>query len=136
MLLCGTDWMKELIRGELETAAFIHSFIHSFKLFLWRLFKSTATTTQRRSRPSMNTASDFHADAPKATASEELAQVLYVAARADSNQRPFGHKATNLPMSHPAPQSVDLQNCSLVEQQQPRHLGPTITSRYMWFGQR
>ena len=45
--------------------------IHSFRLFLQRLFKST-TTTQRRSR--LYTVSEFQAEAPQATASELLAQ--------------------------------------------------------------
>ena len=38
---------------------FYYSFIHSFWLFLQRLFKSTAT--QRRSRHSTDTVSEFHA---------------------------------------------------------------------------
>ena len=42
-----------------------------FRLFLWHLFKST--TTQRRSRRSMDTVSEFHAEAPQATVSEGLA---------------------------------------------------------------
>src|SRR6218665_3867919 len=54
--------------------------IHSFRLFLQRLFKSTAT--QRRSRHSTDAVSEFHAEAPQATASEGLAQGPYVAARA------------------------------------------------------
>jgi len=52
--------------------------IHSFMLFLWRLFKST--TTQKRSRHS--TGSKFHAEAPLATVSEGLAQGTYAAVRA------------------------------------------------------
>src|SRR6218665_1982151 len=47
--------------------------------FLWRLFKST--NTQRRSRHSTDTVSEFHAEAPQATASEGLAHGSYVAAR-------------------------------------------------------
>ena len=46
------------------------SFIHSFRLFLQHLFKST--TTQRRSRHCTDTVSEFHAEAPQATASEGL----------------------------------------------------------------
>src|SRR6218665_531693 len=56
------------------------SFIYPFFIFLWRLFKSTIT--QRRSRHSTDTVSEFHAEAPQATASEGLAQDPYVAARA------------------------------------------------------
>ena|SRR6218665_4037594 len=41
-----------------------------------------STTNKRRSRHSTDTVSEFHAEAPQATASEGLAQGLYVAARA------------------------------------------------------
>src|SRR6218665_4010911 len=47
-------------------------FIHSFWIFLERLFKST--TTQRRSRHSTDTVSEFPAKAPQETANEGLAQ--------------------------------------------------------------
>ena len=67
--------------------------MHSFRLFLWRIFQST--TTQRRSRQSTVTVSEFHAAAPQTTASEGLAQVT---ARAEF-PLPFGRKATNLPTS-------------------------------------
>src|SRR6218665_3606872 len=47
--------------------------IHSFWIFLWRLFKST--TTQRRSRPQQLTLClSLHAEALQATVSEGLAQ--------------------------------------------------------------
>ena len=46
-------------------------FIHSFTLFLQRLFESS--TTHRPSRHSTDTVSGFHAEAPQATASEGLA---------------------------------------------------------------
>src|SRR6218665_1201001 len=48
----------------------VHSFIHSFRLFLAHLFKST--TTQRCSRHSTDTVPEFHTEAPQATASEGL----------------------------------------------------------------
>src|SRR6218665_1139601 len=67
--------------------------MHSFRLFLWRIFQSI--TTQRRSRQSTVTVSEFHAAAPQTTASEGLAQVT---ARAEF-PLPFGRKATNLPTS-------------------------------------
>ena len=51
----------------------LHSFIYS------GYFKSI--TTQRRSQHSMDTVYEFHAKAQRATASEELAQGRYVAAR-------------------------------------------------------
>src|SRR6218665_2165488 len=55
--------------------SFIHSFIHSFRLFLWRLFKST--TTQRRSGHSTDTVPEFHAEATQATVSDRLTQGPY-----------------------------------------------------------
>src|SRR6218665_1836715 len=39
--------------------SFIYSFINSFRLFLWRLFKST--TAQRRSQNSRDVVSELHA---------------------------------------------------------------------------
>jgi len=58
----------------------------------------------------MDTVSEFHAEAQQATAGEGLAQGPYVESRflawrpeRVSNLRPFGI-ATNLPMSHHAPQ--------------------------------
>jgi len=56
------------------------TFIHSFRLFLLCLFKSTATT-QRRSRHSTDTVSEFHTKAPQATVNEGLAQGPYVLVR-------------------------------------------------------
>jgi len=41
--------------------------IHSFRPFLYRLFKSTST--QKRSRHSADTVPEFHAEAPQATVS-------------------------------------------------------------------
>src|SRR6218665_3611747 len=41
-----------------------------------------STTTQRHSRHNTDTVSEFHSEAPQATASEGLAQGPYVAARA------------------------------------------------------
>jgi len=58
----------------------IWNFSHSFRLFLYRVFKST--TAQRHSRHSTDTVPEFHAEAPQATVSEGLAQGPYVAARA------------------------------------------------------
>jgi len=46
--------------------------------------------------------SEFHAEAPQATARERLAQGHYVAARAGFE---LGGKASNQPMSHHAPQN-------------------------------
>src|SRR6218665_1904912 len=73
---------------------------HSFRLFLKRLFRST--TTQRRSSHSADTVSKFDAAAPQATACEELAQGPYTwRLEQESNPRPFGRKATNLPNEPP-----------------------------------
>src|SRR6218665_2971073 len=55
-------------------------FIHSFWPFILCLFKSA--TAQKRSRHSTDTVSEFHAEAPQATASSGLAQGPNVAARA------------------------------------------------------
>ena len=66
--------------GGTHCHSFIYSFTHSFRLCLWRLFKST--TTQRRSRQSTDILSEFHAEAPQATTSDGLAQGPYVAAKA------------------------------------------------------
>src|SRR6218665_1132144 len=60
------------------------------------------TITQRRSRHNMDTVSEFHAEAPQATASEGLAQGPTWRLERDSNPRPFGRKETNLLMSHNA----------------------------------
>src|SRR6218665_2091818 len=81
------------------------TFIHSFWIFLSRLFKST--TTQRCPRHSTNTVSEFHAEAPQATASEELAQGSYVADRAGfkpTTLRSTGIDSTN---ELPRPDSID-----------------------------
>jgi len=45
-----------------------------------------STTTHRRSLDSTDTVSKFHAEAPQATASEELVQGPYVVARAEDKQ--------------------------------------------------
>jgi len=54
--------------------------IHSFRLLLQRLFKST--TTRRGSQHSTDHVLEFRAKASQATTSERLAQGPYVAARA------------------------------------------------------
>ena len=48
--------------------------------------------------------SEFHAEAPQATASEGLAQGPYVAARVGVKPMTLRTKASTLPMSHHAPQ--------------------------------
>ena len=70
--------------------------IHSVRLFLKRIFKST--TTQRRSKHSTDTVSEFHAKAQQATASEGLVQGPYVAARTGfepATLRTKGAESTN-----------------------------------------
>src|SRR6218665_2494627 len=69
-----------------------------FRLFLYRLFKST--TTQRRSRHSTDTVKEFHAEAPQSTASEGLAHGQYLAARAGfkpATLRSKGNESANEP---------------------------------------
>ena len=68
----------------------------------YRLFKSTTRPrpTQKRSRQSTDTVSEFHAEAPQATASEGLAQCPYVAAIAGvepTTIRTIGAHSTNKP---------------------------------------
>src|SRR6218665_4153030 len=58
----------------------IHSFIHSFRPFLWRPFKSF--TTQRRSRIQQGYCIGVSRRSAQATAGKGLAQGPYVAARA------------------------------------------------------
>ena len=86
---------------------FIHTFIQAISIAPLQVFcifvrmnKVTTTTTQRRSRHSTDTVSEFHAEAPQATASEGLAQGPYVAARAGfepMTPRMKGDESTNEP---------------------------------------
>ena len=76
----------------------------TFILCLRCLFNST--TTQRCSRYSTDTVSEFHAEAPQATASEGLAQGPYVADRAGfepATLQTKGDKSANEP---PRPTAV------------------------------
>ena len=71
-------------------------FIHSFRLFLQRLFKSTIT--QKRSRHITDTVPECHTIAPQATMSEGLAQGPHVAARVGfepATHRTKGIESTN-----------------------------------------
>jgi len=93
------------------------STIHSFMLFLERLYKSTRPTTQRRSRHSTDTASEFHAEASQATVSEGLAQGHYVTARAGfetATLRTKGDESTNEPPRHTANIIVKFSKCCVV----------------------
>src|SRR6218665_1241283 len=75
--------------------------IHSFRIFLYHLFKST--TTQKRSRHSVDTVPEFYAEVPQATASEGLTQDPYVAAKVGfepATLRMKGVESTNEP-PHP-----------------------------------
>src|SRR6218665_4011359 len=68
------------------------SFIHS------GISISLTITIQRHSRPSTNAVSGFHAEAPRETASERLAQDTYLAARAGFEPKTLskkGGKSTN-----------------------------------------
>ena len=73
----------------LQSIKFIHSLIHSFRLFLQRLFKSTST--QRRSRHSTETVSTFH----RQLQVKDLPKVPTWQLKRDSNPRPFGRGIEN-----------------------------------------
>src|SRR6218665_1234836 len=84
-----------------------------------------STITQRRSRHNMDTVSEFHAEAPQATASEGLAQGPSWRLERDSNPRPFGRYASNLPMCYHAPRQCEglhtitlLSKCSISQTKQ------------------
>jgi len=62
--------------------------------------------------------SEFHAEASQATASEGLAQGLYVAATAGFE--PFERKSWNLPMSHHTHKS-SFDDMMLLNSKQQRH---------------
>ena len=96
-----------------KRSALINKLIKLFRLFLCHPFKSS--TTQRRTRHSTHTVSEFHAEAPQATASEGLAQDLYMATRAGiepTTIRTIGVDSTNEPprsmCSHYSADSVAL----------------------------
>ena len=96
-------------------------YCHSFWIFLLHLFKST--TTQRRSRHSTDrpTVSEFHAEVLQASASEGLAQGLYVAARAGfepTTLRSRGIESTN---ERPRPTHIVCLECkaAIVKHKKP-----------------
>ena len=79
----------------------VHS-IHSVRMFLWRLFKTT--TTQRRSRHSTDNVSESHAEASQESVSEGLAQGPYVAARAGFEPTTLLTKGNECTNELPCPQ--------------------------------
>jgi len=84
------------------TSSAHNSFIHSGYFYS---ASSKSTTTQRHSRQSTDTGSEFHTEALQKTASEGLAQGPYMAARARFEPMTlWGWKATNLQMTHHASQ--------------------------------
>src|SRR6218665_864916 len=78
--------------------------IHSFRLFLKRLVKST--TAQRCSQHSMDSVSEFQVKAPQANASEGLPQSPYVAARARFKSTTFWMKGVYSTNKPPRPTTV------------------------------
>src|SRR6218665_2282167 len=78
----------------------IHSLIYSLILFIERLFKSTTRPNQRRSRQSTDLHRSFTPKRHKKLRVKDLPKVPAWRLERDSNPRPFGRKATNLPMSH------------------------------------
>src|SRR6218665_1834995 len=81
--------------------AFIRSFIHSFRLLLWRIFKSTILL-----RGAPDTARigllcpSFTPKRHRQLRVKDLTKVLTWRLERDSNPRPFGRKAPNLPTGH------------------------------------
>jgi len=73
---CAASEQRRTLPQDLDPEK--NPFIHSFRIFLWHLFKSI--TTQRRSRHSTDTVPEFHTEVLQATVSEGLAQGPYVAA--------------------------------------------------------
>src|SRR6218665_1622294 len=72
--------------------------------FIWDISIAPlrASATQRHSRHSTDTVPEFHAEAPQATVSKELAQDPYVAARAGGKPntlRPKGIDSTKVPLN-------------------------------------
>src|SRR6218665_2358721 len=83
--------------------------IHTFYIFIQLGYFYSASSSQLlpRGAPDADTVSEVHADAPHATASEGLdTKVLTLRLKRDSNPRPFGRKATNIPMSHQARKNI------------------------------
>jgi len=77
----------------------VHSFFHSGYFF------SASSNPKRRSRHNSDTVSEFHAEAPQTTASEDLAQGPSVAARVwfePATLRTKGDESSNEP-PRPAP---------------------------------
>ena len=90
------------------------SFIHSFHIFLQHLFKST--TTQRRSQlqhwycVGVDTSKRYRQQWEKDLPKIPMWQVKW-----DSNLRPSGHKAPNLPLSHHAPHVGEAETVSYAD---------------------
>src|SRR6218665_3629767 len=75
-------------------------FIHSFGLFLRRLFKFTIVL--REAPDTRILCRSFMPKRHRQQQVKDLPKVPMWLQERDSNPRPFGRKATNLPMSHPA----------------------------------
>ena len=89
-----------------------NSFIHSSKLFLERLCKST--TTQRRSRHSTDTVPEFQAEAPQSAVSEGLAQGPYMAARAGVEPMTLRTKGVDSTNASPTPHNALIANVTRI----------------------
>src|SRR6218665_2052543 len=80
---------------------FIHSVSHSGYFNSASILKSN--TTQRHSRHSTDTVSEFHAEAPQATAREGLAQDPYVVARVGVEPTTLRSKGIDSTNAQPRP---------------------------------
>src|SRR6218665_1199526 len=103
-----------------------------FYLFTYSgYFYGASSTTQRRSRHSTDTVSEFHTEAPQATASEGLVQGSYAAARAGFELTTFQTKVSNLPMSHHAHNNLAVFCLFFFSIQTPsRSIPPTLNTSH------
>src|SRR6218665_557659 len=90
---------------------FIHSFIHLFIQTI-SIAPLQVHYYSEASQNNTDTISEFHAELPQATAVKDLPKVPTWRLERDSSPQPFGRKATNLPMSHHAPEKYIQQNAS------------------------
>src|SRR6218665_2669604 len=82
---------------------FIHSFIHSGYFYSIAPFQTHYYyTTQRRSRQSTDTVSEFHAKRHGQLRVKDFPKVPTFRLERNSNPRPSGRKASTLPMRHHA----------------------------------
>src|SRR6218665_663529 len=81
--------------------------IYSFRLFLWGLFKYTLLL---RSSEAPSTQHGYCVGVSRRSATCNLPKVPTWGLERNSNPRPFGRKASNLPMNHHAP-TIGKRSC-------------------------